>query len=266
MGPEEITPSSRLGSPRPRSPKETRLSAYAIVPIRLGGQRFPNKALHRIQNAPMFVHLLECLRSTEVFDDVIVTSDSETVLEGASVEGFRIVETKGAYRSGTERVAEAARILGLDDHFIVNVQGDMPAVERPAMLELLKLLETSNTGCWTLSRTCIDEAERTNPHRVKVVCDVHHLARYFSRAAIPYGTNAADTRIHLGVYGFKPNALRSYVDAPICSWAVEEDLEQLDWLAAGRSIAVHHVQWCVPAVDVPSDMVDVESWFKHHRT
>ena len=214
----------------------------------------------------MFVHLLECLRAAAIFEDVIVTSDSKAVLNTASQQGFRSVETRGNYRNGTHRVAEAVRILGLDRHFILNVQGDMPGVERSAMLDLLTMLETSDTGCWTLSRTCKDESERANPHRVKVVCDVHHQARYFSRAAIPFGTAAANTRIHLGVYGFKPNAIRSYVGVPICSWAVEEDLEQLDWLAAGRSIAVRHVQWRVPAVDVPSDMVDVESWFEHHRT
>ena len=214
----------------------------------------------------MFVHLLASLRVINIFDDVIVTSDSEIVLNVASRAGFRAVETKGQFRNGTQRVAEAVRILGLEGHFILNVQGDMPGVERSALRDLLTMLKSTDVGCWTLSRACKDEAERANPHRVKVVCAVDRLARYFSRAAIPYGTDAANTRIHLGVYGFRPHALRSYVEAPICSWTVEEDLEQLDWLASGRSIAVHHVQWHVPAVDVPSDMVDVERWFDDHRT
>ena len=242
------------------------MSAYAIVPIRLGGQRFPNKAVRTVRGAPMFVHLLECLRACNVFSDVIVTSDCNIVLKTSSENGFRVVETEGDYRNGTHRVAAAVRRLRLDDQMVVNVQGDMPGVERSAMIDLLKLLETSDIACWTLSRPCKDDVERANPNRVKVVCDVHHQARYFSRAAIPYGTDAANTRIHLGVYGFKPAALRSYVDVPVCSWAVEEDLEQLDWLAAGRSIAVHHVQWHVPAVDVPADIVEVERWFDCHRT
>ena len=99
----------------------------------------------------------------------------------------------------------------------------MPAVELGAMRSLLDAMQHTSIECWTLSRMCQSDGERNDSSRVNWV-DNQEQARYFSRSPIPYGAPYRDTRIHIGVYGFKPGALKRYVDTPPSVWSDCEDL------------------------------------------
>jgi len=211
----------------------------------------------------MLGHLIHDLVDTNQFEDVIVTSGDNAVLDVAHRFGATVARSQGQFRNGTQRVASAVRTLGLATETIINVQGDMPAVEHRAIADLVRLLAAdSSLGCWTLSRACKSGTEQTDQNRVKVVVDSRSRACYFSRTSIPFGAAVGATRIHIGVYGFQPNQLMRYVESPMSELSVTEDLEQLDWMMAGCGIGVHHCTWSVPSVDQPSDVAELASWLR----
>ena len=214
----------------------------------------------------MLGHLVQKLQSIAAFEDVIVTSGDEAVLEIAARFGATAARTSGAFRNGSQRVAAAVESLGLSAETILNIQGDMPGVEVQGVSELIRVLKASSLECWTLSRRCKNTSERADPNRVKVVVDSELRACYFSRSAIPFGVDVSSTRIHIGVYGFQPGQLMRYVGSPMSDISVAEDLEQLDWLAAGHRIGVHQCEWSVPSVDQPSDVAGLEAWLARKQT
>ena len=209
----------------------------------------------------MLVHLLTALRSSALFDDVIVTSGDDVLLSVATQCGVRTVRTDGAYRNGSHRVSAAVKKLELERDMIVNIQGDMPSVEPVALSGMLESLRASSVGCWTISRPCNSEQERQDPNRVKVVVDQASRALYFSRSPLPFNGSAEETRIHVGVYGFQAGQLNRYVLSPPSSLGSSEDLEQLDCLSSGHGLGVHHAAWSVPALDQPEDVSSIQSWF-----
>lgn len=237
-----------------------------MIPVRLGARRFPNKALHPVGNQPMLAGLIQDIQAANLFEDVIIASDDERVLEIAVANHGVPYRTEGEFRNGSHRVAAAVRGLGLNEALVLNVQGDMPGIELSGLAALLHCLRSSlSVSCWTLSRSCRNTQERLDPNRVKVVADERGHARYFSRAAIPHGASFAQTSIHVGIYGFQPNALLRYVESPISELSRFEDLEQLDWLAAGYAIGVCATEWQVPSLDEPGDVAAVQAWFNAKR-
>ncbi len=231
--------------------------ALAVIPARYASSRFPGKALALLLGRPMIAHVVARALEAGCFDEVLVATDDERIAAAAAQAGARPVLT-GPAASGTDRVAAVVR--GERAGIVVNLQGDEPAMP-PGNLQLLVgfLRSRPDVSIATLALPGA-AADLADPEVVKVVCDLEGRALYFSRAGIPFQRHAAGgvVRRHLGLYGYRREALLRFASLPECTLERVEALEQLRALTHGMTIHVLDVQHASVAVDVPGDVARAE--------
>ncbi len=224
-----------------------------IIPARLASTRFPQKALYPIDGVPMVVRVAQ--RAKEV-DEVVVATDSEEIAKVVREFGFKAVMTSKSHKSGTDRINEAATILGLtDDQIILNVQGDEPFIE-PEVIATLKAHTAKHTDamiCSVYKEEPLDKKD--DPNRVKVVTDAAGYALYFSRSLIPFPRNPYEkVKIHLGLYGYTKKMLERFCALEPAPLENIEGLEQLRALHHGYQISMTRVESKSVGIDTPEDL------------
>jgi 3-deoxy-manno-octulosonate cytidylyltransferase (CMP-KDO synthetase) len=230
----------------------------AVIPSRYAAQRFPGKPLALINGKPMVQHVVERCADAKCFSRVVVATDDERI--AAAVKGFggEALMTSPDCASGTDRVAEVAKQLGLPaESVVINVQGDEPAVHPHSLAALAKAFDDPSVQMATLIRA-LKEDERQNANVVKVVLDEAWNALYFSRAELPFQRDASGPPpprwAHLGLYGYRANVLTRLAALPPTLLEKTESLEQLRALGHGIRIACRVTQHQSQAVDRPEDV------------
>ena len=244
-----------------------------LVPARLASTRLPNKPLADIAGMPMVVRVAQRAAASGALR-VVVAADSPAILEACAAHGVQAVLTRADHPSGSDRLAEACSLLGLDgDDCVVNVQGDEPLID-PALVRRCAELLAERPDCVmsTAAHPLHERADYLNPNVVKVVLDAAGRALYFSRAPIPWwrdglqdGQPALPTPAplrHLGLYGYRAGFLRRFPQLQAAPLEHTEALEQLRVLWHGERIAVHvAAQGPGPGVDTPEDLARVRALF-----
>ncbi len=222
-----------------------------IIPARISSTRFPKKALYPIDGIPMVVRVAQ--RAQEV-DEVVVATDSKEIADVVKRYGFEAVMTSAAHQSGTDRVNEAAAILGLaEDEIIVNVQGDEPFIE-PEVIKAVQHLGMRHPEAM-MSSAYKNEEIRNDPNSVKVVLDSAGFALYFSRSLIPYPREEFRyMKVHLGIYAYTRKMLERFCSLAIAPLERIEGLEQLRALYYGFKIAMVEVESQSIGIDTPDDL------------
>ena len=242
-----------------------------VIPARFGSIRLPGKPLLNIAGKPMIAHVCERAKEAEA-DEIIVATDDQRIFQAVSDLGFNVVMTHAAHQSGTERIAEVARLCGWSDkEIIVNLQGDEPLIPPAYIRDVAGALAgQQQAGIATLAAQIIDYEEIFNQNSVKVVLNHAGYALYFSRAPIPWERDAF-TQLnkqpsgkfpylrHIGMYAYTVDFLNRY-----CKWqpSVLESvgsLEQLRILWQGEAVFVQTVDKTPAAgVDTHEDLLRVE--------
>lgn len=197
---------------------------------------------------PLFVHsACNVLRAGRI-GRVVVATDSEEVVEAGQGHGVEVLLTDPGHPSGTDRVREALDLLcaqGPEPEIVINVQADEPDLEPDDLDRLVAAFDAAEVEVATLAAPLGSEEEHEQPSAVKVVVSSAGDALYFSRAPIPSNSHPrpgaaglAMARRHVGVYAFRPSALRRFCDLPVGALEAQENLEQLRWLEAGGRIRV----------------------------
>ncbi len=237
---------------------------HAIIPSRYQSSRFEGKPLALIQGKPMIQHVVERVRASAVPAQVVVATDDERIAQAVAAFGGQWVMTRSEHRSGTDRLAEAAALLGIgDDDIVVNIQGDQPLFA-PGIVDQVSapLLADPALPMATLAYSITRPEEITNPNHVKTIFDHRGRALYFSRATVPYcrdGHFAAGNHYrHLGFYAYRKHFLDTFVRLPVGRWERLEKLEQLRALEYGYPIQVAITQDDSIEVDTPEDIARVE--------
>ena len=248
-----------------------------LIPARLASTRLPDKPLADIAGKPMVVRVAERARQSQA-RQVVVAADSPKIVAACEAHGVAAVMTAPDHPSGTDRLAEASRLLALaDDEIVVNVQGDEPLID-PALIDAVGRLleERADAPMGTAAHPLHEVAEFTNPNVVKVVTDAHGLALYFSRAPIAWwreGFASGVTALpdpaplrHVGIYSYRAGFLRAFPALEPAPLERLESLEQLRALWHGHRIAVHVTQDAPgPGVDTPGDLARVRALFEPPR-
>ena len=243
------------------------LSFTVIIPSRYASTRLPGKPLLDIAGKPMVQHVYERAGESAAAN-IYVATDDERISSAVTGFGGQYLLTSSQHPSGTDRLAECAKILALDDdHIIVNVQGDEPLL--PAELINMvaeNLAHHTDAGMATLCERIHDRSALMNPNVVKVVKNEAGMALYFSRAPIPWARDffadnkeglpsGADFFRHIGIYAYRVGFLRSYVSWGVSPLETIEALEQLRALWHGVNIHVDVVRQAPPAgVDTQEDL------------
>ena len=195
---------------------------------------------------------------------VVVATDSAEVIQVCQQFGVNAVMTRADHLSGSDRLAEAATLLGLpDEAIVVNVQGDEPLIE-PNSIDAVAQLLHDQTACSmsTLADPITHLEEWHSPHCVKVVLDAQSQAMYFSRASIPHFRGGSAEQLppypvyrHVGLYAYRCGFLKLYPTLSPAPAEQAEALEQLRVLWHGYRIAVHISQKPSAAgVDTQADL------------
>ena len=227
--------------------------AMIIIPARLASTRFSNKILKEINGVPMFV--ATALRVSGV-DDVAVAVDEPSVLDIAKAHGIKAVLTSKDHQSGTDRINEAAQILGLSEsEIIINVQADEPFIEPENIAKFRAFCEQNRQKAFMFS--CykkMDDEFADDKNLVKVVTDFEGHALYFSRSRIPFNRSECKSyKVHLGIYGYSVKSLKEFCTLMPSSLENTEKLEQLRALENGKKIVMLEVESQSIGIDSEED-------------
>ena len=240
---------------------------HIIIPARYDSTRLPGKALVDIAGQPMIQWVYESARKAGA-ESITVATDDQRIVDACRAFGAAAVLTGSDHASGTDRIAECARRLGLvDDAVVVNLQGDEPLTP-PEALDCVAVALAGCDGAQVATLcapiTCAEELH--NPHVVKVVFDHDGYALYFSRAAIPWHRESfaiaphslpIDTSYyrHIGIYAYRMSYLQALTQLPLCKSEQAESLEQLRALHYGGKIHLSvFADEIPPGVDTDQDL------------
>jgi len=239
--------------------------AHIFIPARYGSSRFPGKPLADLNGHTVIVRVVRAALSSCVPRPVFVATDdariqSEIEANFAPAEA-RVVQTSPDCHTGTDRLAEAVRVLELPLEprvIIINVQGDEPFLDPQHINALLDVMLASPDLKMATLATPLDKAGFNDPNIVKVVVSKQNRALYFSRAPIPFDRDASGQFAplrHLGIYAYEARWLLEMAALPPSPLEEIEKLEQLRALEHGVAIGVAVVENVVPiAIDTPADL------------
>ncbi|HJV47942.1 MAG TPA: 3-deoxy-manno-octulosonate cytidylyltransferase [Geothrix sp.] len=256
------------------------MRTLAVLPSRFQSTRFPGKPLALIAGKPMIQWVFVAASRAEGVDRVVVATDDDRIATAVRGFGGEAVMTDPALPSGTDRAAAALETLlaaGADPFdCVVNIQGDEPAMHPETVAAVVALMKAQpELPMATAACPFAEVDELFNPNAVKVVVNDQQRALYFSRSPIPYLRHSsifqADFRPwmrpeqlahfqrHLGIYAYRPAALKAFMNLPPHPLEQLEMLEQLRALGAGIPIGVAHTPFFSLGVDVPGDVAAAEA-------
>jgi len=246
--------------------------AVAIIPARFDSTRFPGKPLAVLKGKPLIQLVHEQVAFANLIDAIIVATDDKRIFDAVTSFGGRAIMTSAKHTCGTDRVAEVAKDVDCD--IIVNIQGDEPFI-RPEMVDdVVKLLvDDERASISTLAKRTADVKEILSPNVVKVIMDNEGFAMYFSRSPIPYyrdewkglgsvtfTTSHVSIYKHIGIYGFRKDALMNFSRMGQNRLEMIERLEQLRALASGIKIKVKETPYDTFGIDTVEDLRKAEEW------
>ncbi len=242
---------------------------HVIIPARMSSTRLPGKMLADVCGLPLIIRVAKQAQKSQTIS-VTIATDDEKIFDVCKEYNLNVVMTSKNHQSGTDRLAEAVKILNLaDDEIIVNVQGDEPLIEPELINQLANFIAIKNTPIATIAHSIHSNEDIFNPNIVKTILDNYDTALYFSRAPIPYyrdGYNKPDIQIndklntlrHIGIYAYKVGFLNIYATLEPCLLEQAEALEQLRAMYYGHKIAVMQTNNAPAAgVDTAEDLEKV---------
>lgn len=227
-----------------------------IIPARYGSSRLEGKPLIEVNEKPVIQWVYEKAMQAKLADMIIVATDDERIFNAVKAFGGNVEMTSTDHKCGSDRIREVAE-RHPEISYIVNLQGDEPLI-KPESIDAVarNVQEDDMADISTLIRVLEDEEEINNPNLVKCVIDNNGYALYFSRSKIPYERNSKNTVFygHLGIYGYKREALLKMTSLPQTPLEKTESLEQLRALENGMKIKTSVVDFVPVGIDTLEDL------------
>ena len=234
------------------------MNPIIVIPARMASTRLPGKPLADIGGEAMISRVWKraCAANR---GPVLVAAAEREIADVIEAAGGRAVLTDPALASGSDRVFRAVESTdrASEHDVVVNVQGDLPALDPGSIGTVLDALAATGADIATLAAEIRDDEDRTNPAVVKAIVSWSRnekvgRALYFTRAAAPWGEGPL--YYHVGIYAFRRAALARFVSLQPSSLEKREKLEQLRALEAAMSIAVGLVDSVPLSVDTEADL------------
>lgn len=264
------------------------VKTLVVIPARYGSTRFPGKPLAKIAGKEMLLRVVEIAKkgtkNTEA--RIVVATEDERILNFCQEHNIECLMTSDACKTGSDRVCEAVKTLGIKPEFIINLQGDNPVCPPWFIEELIKAFESDKsvdlvTPVTELSWEALDklrDSKKTTPFSgTTCVADKNGYALWFSKNIIPAirkedslrekGDKSPVLR-HIGLYGYKYDSLFRFKELEESSYEKLEGLEQLRFLENGMKIKVAKVDYGafegMSGVDSPEDVLRAEALFQKY--
>lgn len=235
-----------------------------IIPARMASQRFPNKPMAKINGTPMIERVWRQGINSKVGDVYVACSENE-VFNLIISKGGKAIMTDPDLPSGTDRVFAAFNLLENKNDYesIINLQGDMPLID-------YKNIQSANIplhngyDIGTIA-TDISSNEIKNENITKVTVDwkekdvVGNSLDFYKSIK----TEVTNIYQHVGIYSFKPSALKKFILLPPSKNEIDRKLEQLRLLDAGIKIGITYVENVPISVDTVEDLILIENILKN---
>lgn len=225
-----------------------------IIPARYASTRLPGKPLLKVAGKTIIQHVWERASEVKSADGVIIATDDKRIYDVAKSFGAAVEMTKENHKCGSDRIAEVADRHG-DFSYIINLQGDEPTINPECVETVINLVKNDERTDISTLLTKITREEAENPNNVKCVTDREGFALYFSRSVIPFERNVgyAEFYKHIGIYGYKREALFKMINEGQPFIEKSESLEQLRAMYAGMRIKTAVVEYNSIGIDTIED-------------
>lgn len=225
-----------------------------IIPARYGSSRLEGKPLIKVMDKPIIQWVYEKAMMSKEADIVIVATDDERIFNAVKSFGGNVEMTSKEHKCGSDRIKEVV-MRHPEISYVVNLQGDEPLIKPESIDEVAKNVKFDSADISTLIRK-ISPQEAENPNLVKCVVDVNGYAMYFSRSKIPFERNVGKSDFfgHLGIYGYKREALVKMTEMSQTPYEMAESLEQLRALQNGMKIKTSVVDFVPVGIDTADDL------------
>jgi len=236
------------------------MKTAVVIPSRYGSTRFPGKPLALINGKPLIQRVLERVSLCKNIDAIAVATDDKRIYDAVKKMGYAVFMTPTACKSGTDRIAFAAKKYLKGYGVFINVQGDEPLIDPFLIDKLAQELRKDKKLEYITAAYPIKKSEDVkNPNIVKVIFDKKGYAVYFSRSIIPYNRDNQKVNYykHLGIYGYKRDFLINFANSKTSMLEQAENLEQLRAIENGHKIKVIVSKKDSIGVDVPEDIEKV---------
>jgi 3-deoxy-manno-octulosonate cytidylyltransferase (CMP-KDO synthetase) len=234
------------------------MNPIVVIPARLQSTRLPNKPLADIAGQTMIERVWRQAMKAAL-GPVLVAAAEQEIVDVITRAGGNAVVTDPDLPSGSDRVFAALESVDPEAAYdvVVNLQGDLPALDPAVIRTVANVLAATDTDIATLAAEIDDPADRDNPSVVKPVIawgpdGRRGRALYFTRARAPSGDGPLYH--HIGIYAFRRAALARFVALPPSPLEQREKLEQLRALEAGMTVGIARVDAVPLSVDTPADL------------
>ncbi len=240
------------------------MRVIAIIPARLNSKRFPRKLMKKINGIPLIVMTYKNLLAMNVFDEIVVATDSLQISNTIKKNGGEVFISKKKHFCGTDRVSEASNNFKSD--IVINVQGDEPFVNQKSIKKIIKFFRNKinkNISVVSLMYKTNNTAIINDDNCVKVVTDKNSYAMYFSRSKIPFLRNLDKNfnfYIHVGVYGFLSKSIIQFSSMKPSKLEKLEMLECIRFIENGQKIKMIQTQKPTIGIDTPNDLIEAKKY------
>ena len=234
------------------------MKIISMIPARYAASRFPGKLMQDLGGKTVILRTYEATVRTQLFDDVIVVTDSPIIYDEIVNNGGKAMMSKKEHDCGSDRIAEAVEFLDID--IVINVQGDEPFTEKESLKKLIDVFKEDYDKTIDLASLMVhisDPEEINNPNTVKVIVDQSNFALYFSRSPIPYPrdkNSGVKYYKHKGIYAFRKEAILDFHRLPMLPLEASEKIECIRYLEYGKRIKMVETDVQGVEIDTPEDL------------
>jgi len=244
------------------------MKVLALIPARLASTRFPNKPLAQILEKSMLQHIVERVQLCKEIDQVAVATCDQEIIDHIQGLGHQAIMTSDRHERASDRCAEAVSKIEVahktNYDIVVMVQGDEPMTDPRMLSDVLRpFTDDPNLQVVNLYAD-IQPGEFASTNCVKVVMDLVGNALYMSRAPIPVSVDGIErpSGKQLGLIAFRRQALQKFTELTPTPLEVNESVDMLRFLEHGIKIRMQRTIYRTHAVDIPSDIAEVERLMK----
>ena len=231
------------------------MTVSALIPARLNSTRLEKKLIKNLDGIPIIVRTYQNICSTKLFDEVVVVTDSDEIINVLKEFDIKFLKSKEDHNTGTDRIAEFSNKFKSD--IIINVQGDEPFVLKEDLSKIINTFKNdieNKINVISLMTKLISIEEINNPNNVKVVVDKNNNSLMFSRAIIPYKRveNNVNYFKHIGIYAFRNSFLNKFKKFKQTNLELTEMIEALRIIEHGykiHMIETNHEQISIDTID-----------------
>ena len=231
------------------------MTVSALIPARLNSTRLEKKLIKNLNGIPIIVRTYQNICSTKLFDEVVVVTDSDEIINVLNEFDIKFLKSKEDHDTGTDRIAEFSKKFKSD--IIINVQADEPFVLKEDLLKIINKFKNdieNKINVISLMTKLISIEEIKNPNNVKVVVDKNNNSLLFSRSIIPFKRveNKVNYFKHIGIYAFRNSFLNKFKKFKQTNLELAEMIEALRIIEHGYNIhmiEIDHEQISIDTID-----------------